>query len=94
MKLVSGRSYETCKSKEVKRELKEEAKVDVETVAEEQEAPVILVTLVNIILHLCFSNVEMYINNQQIYNSKRLIAHNSYFSDIFKGAFSENKSIL
>ena len=69
MKLVRGRIYETCKSKEIKKEHKEEAKVDVETVAEEQEARVFLVTLVNNILHLCFSNVEMYINNQQIYNS-------------------------
>ena len=94
MKLVRGRIYETCKSKEIKKEHKEEAKVDVETVAEEQEARVFLVTLVNNILHLCFSNVEMYINNQQIYNSKGLIAHSSYFFNIFKGAFSEYKSIL
>ena len=68
LKLVRGRGYETYKTKEVKKEHKEEAKAEEET-AEDEEAPVPLVTYVNNILHSIFSNVEVYINNQQIYNS-------------------------
>ena len=36
----------------------------------------------------------MYINNQQIYNSKGLYAHKSYISNNFKGVISEYKRIL
>ena len=66
MKLVKGRGYETYNTKEVRREHKEEAKREEKETAE--EAPVLLVTQVNNILHSIFSNVEVYINNQQIYN--------------------------
>ena len=52
-------------------------------------ALVSLVTLVNNILHSIFSNVEVYINNQQIYNSNGLYAQKSYISNNFKGAISE-----
>ena len=38
----------------------------------EEDAPVILNTHVDNILHAIFSNVEVYINNQQIYNSNCL----------------------
>ena len=65
MKLVRGRGYETYNTKEVKKEQKEEAKAEDEETAEE-DAPVPLVTHVNNILHSIFSNVEVYINNQQI----------------------------
>ena len=41
-----------------------------------------------------FSNVEVYINNQQIYNSKGLYAHKCYNSSNFKGAISEYKVVL
>ena len=41
-----------------------------------------------------FSNVEVYINSQQIYNSNGLYAHKSYHSNNFKGAISEYKGIL
>ena len=41
-----------------------------------------------------FSNVAVYINNQQIYNSNRLYAHKSYISNNFKAANSEYKGVL
>ena len=53
-----------------------------------------LITHVNNIMHSIFSNVEVYINNQQIYNSNGLYAHKSYISNNFKGAISEYKGVL
>ena len=41
-----------------------------------------------------FSNVEVYINNQQIHNSNGLYAHKSYISNNFKGAITEYKGVL
>ena len=41
-----------------------------------------------------FSNVAVYINNQQIYNSNGLYAHKSYISNNFKAAISEYKRVL
>ena len=41
-----------------------------------------------------FFNDEVYINNQQIYNSKGLYAHKSYIFNNFKGAISEYKGAL
>ena len=72
---VKGRGYGTYNTKE-KKEHKKEAKMDGEvTVEKEQEAPVPLGTPVKNILHSIFSNVEKYINNQQIYSSNGLYAH-------------------
>ena len=93
LKLVTDRGYETYNTKEVKREHKEEAKVEEEKTAEEDD-PVPLVTHVNNILHSLFSIVEVYINNQQIYNTNGLYAHKSYNSNNFKGAISEYKGVL
>ena len=93
LELVRGRGYGTYSTKEVKKEHKEEAKAEEEETAE-KEAPVPLVTHVNNILHSIFSNVEVYINNQQIYNSNGLYAHKSYISNNFKGAISEYKGVL
>ena len=45
-------------------------------------------------MHSIFSNVEVYINNQQIYNSNELYAHKSYISNNFKAAISEYKGGL
>ena len=87
LKLVRGRGYEIYNTKEVKKEHEEE-----EETAEEEAVP--LVTHVNSILHSIFSNVEVYINNQQIYNSNGLYAHKSYISNNFKGAISEYKGVL
>ena len=81
LNLVRGRGYETYNTIEVRQEHKEEGKAEEEEMAEE-DAPVPLVTHVNKILHSIFSNVEVYINNQQIYNSNGLYAHKSYISKL------------
>ena len=92
LKLVKGPGYRTYNTKEVKKEHKEEAKAKEEETADEEPVP--LITQVNNILHSIFSNVEVYINNQQIYNSNGLYAHKSYISNNFKGAISEYKGVL
>ena len=92
LKLVWGRGYETYNTKEVKNEHKKEAKEEEKETAEE-EAPVPLVTHVNNILQSIFSNVEVYINNQQISNSNGLYAHKTYISNNFKGTISEDKGV-
>ena len=85
LKTVKGRGYETYNSKKVKEEHKKAAKADMETeteLEEEQEVIIPLVTHVNNILHSIFSNVEVYINNQQNYNSNELygrISHSQQF---------------
>ena len=62
---------------------------------EEQEAPVFLVTPhVNKILDSIFSNAEVYINNQQFFNSHGPYAHKSYNSKNFKGAISKYQVVL
>ena len=93
LKLVKCRGYETYNSKEVKKEHKEEVKVDEGETAEE-DAPVPLVTHENNILHSISSDVEVYINSQEYYNSNGLYAHKFYFSNNFKGAISEYKGVL
>ena len=91
LKHVRGRGYETYNTKEVKKEHIEEAKAEEEETVEEEAVP--LVTHVNNILHSNFSNVEVYINNQQIYHSNGLYAHKSYTSNNFKEAISEYKGV-
>ena len=81
LKNVTGRGYETYNTKEVKKEHKEEAKAEEEETAEE-DAPVHLVTHVNNILHSIFSNVEVSINNQQIYNQLIVCAQIFYFQQL------------
>ena len=93
LKLVRGPGYETYNTKEVKKEHKEEVKAEEGETAEEDD-PVSLVTHVKNILHSIFSNVEVYINNQQIYNSSGLYAHELHNSNKFKGAISEYKGVL
>ena len=95
LKLVRARCYETFNTKEVKKEHKEEAKPEEEEEEKaEDDDPVPLVTHVNNIFHSLCSNVEVYINNQQIYNSNGLYAQKSYISNSFKGAISEYKGVL
>ena len=63
--------FQSC-PKEKKKEHKDESVVFTETgTDDEEEDEVARVTYVNNILHSIFSNVELYINNQQIYNSNR-----------------------
>ena len=95
LKLVKGRGYDTYESKEKKKEHKDESVVFTETSdGEEEQEEVARVTCVNNILHSIFSNVEVYINKQQIYNSNGLYAYKSYNSNNFKAAISEYKGVL
>ena len=73
-------------------EQKEEAKAEEKETAE--HAPVPLFSHVNNILHSIFSNIEVYINNQPIYNSNGLYAHKFYISNNLKGAIFEYKGVL
>ena len=91
LKFVKGRGYDTYESKEKKKEHKDESVVFNETGDDEEEVEVARVTYVNNIMHSIFSNVEVYINNQKIYNSNGHYAHKSYISNNFKAAISEYK---
>ena len=93
LKFVKGRGYDTYESKE-KKEHNDESVVSTETGTDDGEEEVARVTHVNNIMHSIFSNVEVYINNQQIYNSNGLYAHKSYISNNFKAAISEYKGAL
>ena len=95
LKFVKGRGYDTYESKEKKKAQKDESVVFTERGDDsDQEEEVARVTYVNNIIHSIFSNVEVYINNQQIYNSNGLYAHKSYISNNFKAAISEYKGVL
>ena len=95
LKFVKGRGYDTYESKEKKKEHKDDSVVFTETgIDEEEQEEVARVTYVNNIMHSIFSNVEVYNNNQQIYNSNGLYAHKSYISNNFKAAVSENKGVF
>ena len=91
LKFVKGRGYNTFESKEKKKEHKDDSVVFTETGTDddEEEEEVARVTYVNNIMHSIFSKVEVYINNQQIYNSNGLYVHKSYISNAFKAAISE-----
>ena len=45
-------------------------------------------------MHSKFSNVEVYINNQQIHNCNGFFEHKSYISNNFERAISECKGVL
>ena len=78
-----------------KKSTKDESVIFTETgTDDEEEEEVARVTYVNNIMHSIFSNVELYLNNQQIYNSNGLYAHKSYISNNFKAAISEYKGVL
>ena len=94
LKFVKGRGYDTFQSREKKKEHREESVIFTETGVDEEEEEVARVTYVKNIMHSMFSNVEVYINNQQIYNSNGLYAHKSYISNNFKAAISEHKGVL
>ena len=95
LKFVKERGYDTYESREKKKEHKNESVVFTETGDDDsEEEEVARVTYVNNIMHSIFSNVEVYVNNQQIYNSNELYAHKSYVSNNFKGAIIEHKGVL
>ena len=93
---VKGRGYDTYESKEKKKEHKDESVVLTETGTDDsdEEEEVTRVTYVNNIMHSIFSNVEVYINNQQIYKTNGLYAHKSNISNNFKGAITEYNGVL
>ena len=93
LKLVKVRGYDTYESKEKRKEQKDESVVFTE-LGDDEEEEVARVTYVNNIMHSIISNVEVYINNQQIYNSNELYAHKTYISNNFKAANSEYKGVL
>ena len=94
LKFVKGRGYDTYESKE-KKEHQDESVVFTETGDDEEEQEeVARVTYANNLMHSIFSNVGVYINNQQIYKSNGLYAHKSYISNNFKAAISEYKGAL
>ena len=92
-KFVKGRVCDTNESREKKKEHKDESVVLTGTGTDDEEEAA-RVTYVNNIMHSLFSNVEVYINNPQIYNSNGLQAHKSYISNTFKTAISEHKGVL
>ena len=84
LKLVRGRGYATYNRKELKKGAQRRDKEDEEATAhEEQEAPVLLVTHINNILHSIRSNVEVYINNRKTYKSNGLNALKFYILNNF-----------
>ena len=96
LKFIKGPGYDTFQSKEKKKEHKDDSVVFTElgTDDDEEKEEVARVTYVSNIMHSIFSNVEVYINNQQIYNSNGLYAHKSYISNNFKASISEYKGVL
>ena len=94
LKFVKGLDYDTYESQEKKKEHKDESVVFTETGDDETEEEVARVTYLNNIMHSIFSKVEVYIKNQQIYNSNGLHAHRSYISSNLKAAISEHKGAL
>ena len=54
---------------------------------EEEDATVLFVTDANNILHSFFSNLKVYINNQQIYNSNGLYAHHVLHFELLQGSY-------
>ena len=97
LKFVKGLCYDTYKIKEKKKEHEDYSVVFTETGTvddKEEEKEGAWVTYVNNLLHSIFSNVELYINNQQINNSNGLYAHRSYILNNSKGSIAEYKGVL
>ena len=97
LKFVKGHGYDIYESKEKKNEHKDESVVittETGTDDEEEQKEVVPVTYVNNIMQSIFSDIEVYINSQQIYNSNGLYAHKSYISNNFNAAISVYKGVL
>ena len=95
LKFIKRRGYDTYESKKKKKEHMDESVVFTETGTDDSdEEEVAQITYVHNIMLSIFSNVEVYINNQQIYNSNGLYAHKSYISNNFKAAISKYKGVL
>ena len=94
LKFVEGYGYDTYESMEKKKEHKDISVVFTETGDAEEKEKVARVTYVNNKMQSIFSNVEVYINIQQIYNSMELYAQKLYLSNNFMAAISEYKGVL
>ena len=96
LKFVERHGYDTYERKEKEKEHIDESVVFFETGTgdDEEEEEVACFTYVNNKKQSIFSIVEVYINNQQFYNSNGLYAHKSYISNNFKAAISEYKEVL
>ena len=98
--MTKGRGYKIYNPKESENKHKEESKddaaEDTDPIDKEMEEYLsnLLITHVYNILHSCFPNVELYINDQQIYNSKGLYAHKFYISNLLKGVVCAYKRVL
>ena len=51
-------------------------------------------TNANNLLHSLFSNCEVYLNNQQVYNSNGLHSHKALFSNEFNASTKNNEGIF
>ena len=94
LKFLKRRAHDTYESREKKKEHKGESVVSTTETTDNEEEEVARVTYVNNITHSIFSNVEVYKNNQQIYNSNGLYAQKSYISNNFEGGITECKRVL
>ena len=72
LKFVERRGYDTFESQEKKKEHTDESVVLAETGDDADDEEVPRITYVSNIMHSIFSNVEVYINNQQVYISNGL----------------------
>ena len=90
LKPVKGRGYETYNTKEIEKVKKEGN----EWTEAENDFPFPVFTRVNSIWLSVVSTVEVYINNQLIYNSSGFYTHKSYISNKFNVATFEYKRIL
>ena len=81
LELVKHRGVKKVESKEVKKEYNE-AEVKKAVADDDNEVPVI--THVNNIMHSIFSNVDVYLNNQQVHNSKGFMLKHPTFPKILK----------
>ena len=98
IKLVKGRSLDTYKTAEKKKEHKEDTVFtetgndDIQSIEEGEGVPHF--THVNNILCSMFYNVQLYLNNHQIYNLDGLYAHKSHISNNLKKTLTDYKGVL
>ena len=93
LNFFKGRCYDTWESNE-KKSTNRSLFFITKTEPDDGEEEVARVTYVNNLMHSIFSNVEVYVNNQQIYISNGLYAHESYISNNFREAINEYKGVL
>ena len=93
-KAVNGCGYETCNTKENKEEHKKTKSGSGSDGGGRTRSYSSSRYSCKYHFSLSFSHVEVYINNQQIYNSNGLYAKTSYLSNNLKGTIFECKQVL